>query len=307
VSAGWVAGSVRARLLLERRLGATSADRLARQPSLDGALSMLANTPYGSAASSPAGLEEVQRQVVACTALDLRVLAAWLPRGAAVGLRALAAWFELANMEDRLAYLAGEELRPPFELGVLSSVWEAAETTQSPAELRALLRSSTWGDPGSDAPQELELGLRFAWARRVAAQVPEARAWVDGAVAILLAQELLVTGRRVEPALLVRLGLGSSWSEAGTLGELRARLPSRVGWALEGIDEPADLWRAQLAWWRTVGAEAETMVRRRREGRPVVVAAVVLLGLDALRVVTALAVAARGSSSPAREVLDALG
>ena len=52
--------------------------------------------------------------------------------------------------------------------------------------------------------------------------------------------------------------------------------------------------------------EAEALVRSRREGRDVIVGAVVLLGLDALRVTTALAVAAGRPSSASEEVLDAL-
>ena len=41
----------------------------------------------------------------------LRVLAGWLPPAAVGRLRALAAWFELVNIEQRVDYLAGGELR----------------------------------------------------------------------------------------------------------------------------------------------------------------------------------------------------
>jgi hypothetical protein len=269
-------------------------------------VSSLADTGYAAAAGSWATLEEAQRAISACTALDLRVLAAWLPRGAATGLRSLAAWFELVNIEDRLAYLEGAPLPTPIDLGVLALAWNAAEGAQSVTELRAALGASSWGDPGSDDPRDIQLGLRFGWARRVAAHAPEARAWAEGAAAVVLAEELLVARRPVDPRAVRRLDLGSSWPGSQSLGELRARLPRRASWALEGVDEPADLWRAELAWWRAVGAEAELMLRRHREGRAVVVAAVALLGLDTLRVVTALAVAARAGSGASREVLDAL-
>ena len=224
----------------------------------------------------------------------------------APGLRSLAAWFELANIEDRLAYLAGATPLPPFELGVLSSVWDAAAATQSAEELRGLLAGSSWGDPGSDDPQEIHRLLRFAWTRRVAAHAPEARSWAAGAAAILLAEELLVAGRQVDPALARRAELGVAWPGAKTVSELRALLPRHASWALAGIEEPAELWRAELAWWRTVGAEAELMVRSRREGREVVVGAIALLGLDAVRISTALGVVAHGGSEDALEALDAL-
>ncbi len=305
MSAGWVAGSVRARLMLARRVGPPTAAALAQAASLGEALAGLSGTAYASAAAA-ATLEEAQREVAACTALQVRVLAAWLPRSMVTGLRSLAAWFELVNIEDRLAYLADGELRAPFELGVLSTVWETAATTQNAEELRRLLAGSSWGDPGSEDPQEIHLALRFAWARRVVTQASEASAWAAGAAAILLAEELLVSGRRVGPALARRAQLGSAWLGAETVPELRARLPRHASWALAGIDEPADLWRAELAWWGTVGAEAELMAHSWREGREVVVGAIALLGLDAVRVSTALAVATHGGSAASREVLDAL-
>ena len=46
MSAGWVAGSVRARALARRRIGAGQARRIAACGSLGEALAMLAATPY---------------------------------------------------------------------------------------------------------------------------------------------------------------------------------------------------------------------------------------------------------------------
>lgn len=303
--AGWVAARVKARLVLERRAGVETARRLAEASSLQEAGSGLLGTAYAQAAVARE-LEEAQRGVAASAAMQLRVLAAWLPPGGATGLRALAAWFELANIEDRLAYLAGAPLRAPFELGALSSVWDAAASSQSPEELRVLLASSSWGDPGSLDAQQIHLALRLAWARRVAAETPEASRWAAGAAAILLAEELLVAGRRLDPVLARRVGLGAIWHGAETLDGLRARLPRGAGWALEEIEEPAELWRAELRWWRVVEAEAERMVRSHRAGREAVVGAVALLALDAVRVATALAVAAQAGAAGSREVLDAL-
>lgn len=128
-----------------------------------------------------------------------------------------------------------------------------------------------------------------------------------GATAILLAEELLVARQAVEPGLVKRAGLGSGWQDAGTPAELRERLPERARWALSGIEGRAELWRARPAWWLAVEADAEAMVRARRFGRETVIGAVAMLGLDAVRVATALAVAAQGGAQASQDVLDALG
>ncbi len=307
MSAAWVAGSVRARLLLERRAGVETVRELAGAGSLSEAVVGLSGTAYAPVAKSPqATLEEAQRVAAGCTALQLRILAAWLPPEAKRLFRSLAAWFELVNIEDRLAYLAGSGLRPAFELGVLSTVWDAAASAQSADELRRLLQHSSWGDPGSDDPQDIHLALRLAWARRVAAQAPEVRTWADGATAILIAGEMLIADRPRGLGQAGQADLGGASVGAHTIADLRAQLPPHAAWALAGIDVPTELWRAELAWWRTVESEAEAMKCSRLEGREVVIGAVALLGLDAMRVATALAVAAQGGNEVAREVLDGL-
>jgi hypothetical protein len=306
VNPGWIAGGVRARLLLEHRAGVETAQELGRSPSLARALEVLAGTPYAPVAGAGQRLEDAQRAVAASVAFSCRVLAAWLPRDAGVGIRAMASWFELVNIEDRIAYLEGGELRPPFELGVLSSVWETAGDAGSLDELRRVLGRSVWGDPGSDEPQEIQLWLRVSWARRVTRQAPGAGSWADGALAILLAAEMFVAGRLFDPPVARRLGLDEAWRDATTIQALRERLPGRAAWALAGVDEPSDLWRAEPTWWRRVGSDAESMTRRRLDDPGVVLGAVALLALDAMRVNAALAVAARAGASPAAEVLDAL-
>ena len=305
MSAARVAGSVRARLLLEHRAGTETALLVARAGSLENAVGLLS---AADVVADPRGasLETAQRDVAASLALRIRLLAAWLPRDGAAGIRALAAWFELANIEDRLAYFGGAELRTPYELGMLSSIWASAAATQSVDELRRLLAGSSWGDPGSDDPDDLHLALRLAWARRVSAQVPVARAWAAGAVALLLAAELLVAKRPVDDDLVRRVRLGGSWAEAGSIAELRGLLPRVAAWALDGVDDPADLWRAELAWWRRVAADAELLTRSPLGGSEVVIGAVALLAFDAMLLTVALAVAAQGGRAAAREVFDAL-
>ena len=209
-------------------------------------------------------------------------------------------WFELANIEDRLAYFAGAELRAPYELGMLSSVWAGAAAAQSADELRRLLAGSSWGDPGSDDRDDVHLALRLAWARRVSTQVPVARAWAAGAVALLLAGELFVAERPVDDDLVRRVRLGGSWAGAASIAELREELPRVAAWALDGVDDPADLWRAELAWWRRVAADAELLTRSRLGGSEVAIGAVALLAVDAMLLTVALAAAAQGGRATAQ-------
>jgi hypothetical protein len=260
VNPGWIAGSVRARLLLEHRAGPDVARELGRSPSLGRALEVLAGTPYAPPVVAGPSLEDVQRAVAASVAFSCRVLAAWLPRDAAVGIRAMASWFEIANIEDRIAYLVGAELRSPFELGVLSSVWEAAAAAGSLDELRRVLGRSVWGDPGTDEPQEMQLWLRFSWARRVAREAPGTGTWAAGALAILLAAELFVAGRFIDPPVARRLGLGESWQEATTIASLRERATPRG----RSRASTAVMWRR--AWWQRV--TRRRVVTRRRLDDP---------------------------------------
>jgi len=305
MSAAWVAGAVRGRLMLEHCAGIKSVQEVARQETLAAGASVLAGTKYAAVAGA-ASLEEAERELAGSLALQLRVLAAWLPSDGAGLLRVLAGWFELANIEDRLAYLAGGRLWPPVQLGVLASVWDAASQFEDPGELRRLLRDSPWGEPAGDERDEIGLALRFGWARRVARQIPEARGWAAGAAAILLASELVLTGRPPAPTIVPTALLGSDWPGADSLAELRRRLPTSASWPLAGIEEPEELWRAEPSWWRQVGDDARTMLTSGWQGRGTVVGVVGLLALDAVRVAAALAVAATGGSAAADQVLDAL-
>lgn len=306
MSAGWVAGSARGRLLLGRRLNRGPALDLARAGSADEALAALAASPYGREADLGSDVAAAQRAIAATTLLHLRILAGWLPPGAVGVVRALAGWFEAVNVEDRLAYLLGHEPQRPFALGSLSLAWPALSRAQTPADLRAALAGSSWGDPGSDEPVDVHVALGVAWARRVLAEAPEARAWVGGALALLLARGLVPGGGARVPAAVDSL-LGSAWRQAQTIRSLATALPNHASWALEGVDDPQDLWRAEAAWWERVERDAEAMVRGHREGRRTVVGVVALLGADARRASMALAAAARGGPALLEEALDATG
>lgn len=301
----WVGASTRARLLLRRRLGRERTAELARSASLREALQGLSGTAYGRDLDHGVDLESAQRAVAGATLLHLRLLSGWLPPGGADFLRSLAAWFELANIEDRLAYLHGAQLRAAFELGGLASAWPRASQAVTPAEIRAALGSSAWGDPGGTSPEEIHLGLRASWATRVSSDAPELRDLVAGALALLLARELFVTGRPVELLLHLRaVEVGSGWEEARTFDELAPRMPRHARWVLEGVEGASDLWRAEARWWAYVEKEGERLVERSRPGRAEITGAVLLLGADTWRTAAALAAAASGGAE-ATEVLDA--
>ena len=79
MSAAWVAGSVRGRLLLGRRLGRGPALDLARAGTPGEALSLLAASPYGRGAERPEDVAAAQRAIAETLLLHLRLLAGWLP------------------------------------------------------------------------------------------------------------------------------------------------------------------------------------------------------------------------------------
>src|SRR5215472_379416 len=99
MSLAWVAGSVRASLLVSRRVGRAEARTLAGRGSLQDALRELAGSPYGREVEGARSLEEAQRAVAATLLWNLRVLAGWLPPAGGELLRALAAWYEIANVQ----------------------------------------------------------------------------------------------------------------------------------------------------------------------------------------------------------------
>lgn len=303
MSAAWVAGSVRARAMARRRLGVANA-RVLAGGDLAAALTMLAASPY-QPVSPGSSLAEAQRRVAETLLWHLRVLAGWLPADGAQLLRLLAGWYEIANVEEHLQALSGAAAEPPYQLGTLATAWPRLAGTGSPAELRAALTASAWGDPGGSDPRTISLTMRLVWAERVASRVTTARTWARGAAALLVARERLAAGRRLPDraaALATRL-LGTGWSHAGTVPELAAAVPPAAGWALAGVSEPAGLWTAEARWWRRLREQGESLLATGGFGTDRVVGAVAVLAADAHLVRAALELAARGGD---REVLDAL-
>lgn len=301
----WVAASVRARLIAAHGVGRERALEIGRRDSLDDGIAALSSSAYGGALRSGCDLAEAQRAVASTALWQLRVLAGWLPPGAALRARVLAAWFEIANVEERLAELTGLASRPQFDLGALGSASHRIAAATSAADVRAALTASEWGDPGGDGPAEIARALRLAWARRALDALPTTASWALGAIGLLLARDL-ATGGRPRGALSRLPELGHDVAGAGDIAELVSRLSPRAAWALKGVNDGDDLWVAEARWWRRVENDARALLARGSDGLSALTGAAALVAVDARRVSAALASAARGGSGTALEVLDAV-
>jgi hypothetical protein len=310
MSAGWVAGSVRARAMSRRRLGAQAARTLAGRTSLELAVDSLADSPYGHDVHPGQSLGQAQHAVSATVLWNMRVLAGWLPTGSSRILRLLAGGFEVANVDERLRELDGHAVEPPFRLGSLGTTWERAAHATSAADIRAVLARSPWGDPGSETPAGVGLGMRLAWAGRVASGIPQVRPWACGAAAIVVARELLLAGSAPTPQAQRALAplLGSAWTDARTVAALASCLPAEARWVLDGIEDPEGLWRAEAAWWSRLSVDGSALLRRPGATPAPVIGSVAVMAVDAWCVRAALGVAARGGSDAphALEVFDAV-
>ena len=295
MSAGWVAGSVRARALARRRLGAEETRRLASCGSLSDALRMLAATPYGANLRPEQPLAVAQQEIASSVLWDLRVLAGWLPSEGLRLLRILSAWFELANVDELLQSLAGLA-EAEFRLGALATAWPRLRQAASNGELRAALASSAWQDPGGESTYAVRMGLRARWAARAGALGDPARTWAAGAVALLVAGEQFTAGRAVDPGIMgSALSLiGPAALRAATLEEMAAGLPPRASWVLTGITAPSGLWRAEQAWLARVERDGLRLLRTSSLDSGTVLGAVAAMVCDAWRVRAALEIAARG-------------
>jgi hypothetical protein len=314
MSAGWVAGTVRARMLASRRIGVGEARRVASCNSLATAVEVLDSTAYHLTAGNtsvrlangPDGVAAAQRAIAAALLWELRVLAGWLPQGGAALIRALSGWFEIANVSELLRALDGREPAAYYELGALSTSWSAARRARSTADLRATLAASAWKDPGGAEAADIEIGLRARWAERVAALGEPARSWAASALALFFAGERFGVGHPDHPVLrsVAASTLGRAAARAETIDELADALPHRVSWVLARGTPVAELWRNEAIWWKRIESDAYRLLAGSDFDAGPVIGTVALLAADARRVWSALEVAGRGGQF--LEVFDAV-
>ena len=295
MSAQWVAGNVRARALLNRRLGVGRARALAAMSSLTDAQHALAATAYGRDITVGQPAHDTDHAVCAALLWHLRVLAGWQPPVGARAIRALAAGFEAQNIAAHARKLAGAPPGPPYTLGALASAWPRLSETRSLAQLRDILAQTIWGDPGSESPSDIALAVQVGWALRVANAVPEARDWADAWLALSVARRRLLELRELPGPVLVRarLGLGAAVA-ASDLASFTDAIATRLRWVFDGTTGAGGLWTAEARWWARVEADGLTMLGRSEFTRAQTIGAVAVLAADAWRCRAALALASRG-------------
>ncbi|MEU9836440.1 hypothetical protein AB0D67_33310 [Streptosporangium sp. NPDC048047] len=304
MTAAWVAGSTRARALARRAAGRAVARRVAGCGSVEEALAVLAVTSYGHDVRRGQDLGEAQWAVLATLLWHLRVLAGWLPREGGQLVRVLTRWFEIANVDELMCRLAGRPADPEFTLGSAGTAWPRLRRCGSLAELRTALRGSPWGDPGGPGHREIQLGMRLAWAGRLADTVPPAaRAWVLGATALLVARERYAEGRELPPRSRDRCRalLGADAVAAASVAEMAERLPFTARWALRGIGGPEALWIGERHWWARLEDDGRNLVAGPGFSAAPVAGVAAVLAADARRIRGALELAARGGDGDALE------
>lgn len=295
MSTGWVAASVRARGLARRRLGEEGVDAVARSASLPDALGLVATGPYGRSTRPGMALPDAERAVFSTLLWHMRILAGWGPPLSAGSLQALAGGFEIADIVEHLARLDGLETPPPFALGALSTAWPRVQAAQSPAAVRAVLASSSWGDPGTVDAGVMSLALQLRWAARVA-EVPGAGPWATAGAALVLARVMAVGAvSELTPAARrsARRLLGSSWEAATSFESLPALLPREVRGLFAGVGGPDELWRVEAGWLALLEQRASRLAAGPLVEPATCVGAVGLLAVDAWRTRAALQLAAR--------------
>lgn len=307
MNADWVAASVRARSMAERRVGAGTSRTIAAQPSLTAGLSLLADTVYADRIGDLTALAAAERATRETVLWHLRVLAGWMPATGTRLARAVAAAYERDNILGLARSLAeGGAAAVPFDLGSLGTAWLRLQRASTPDELTEALRTSSWGDAVHGGGAALPDMLTLVWLRRLAEVTAAARPWAEAVAALTVARLRLVDG--AEPGVgmrrLVRPLLGERWQDATDLTTLRPLLPRSAGAVLQGVDTPEDLWRAESRLRATVEADGFRLLRGSMPGPEVVLGGIAVLAMDAWRVRAALAATASGTGSS--EVLDAV-
>jgi hypothetical protein len=285
MSGAWIAGNVRARGLAAADLSDV-ADRVARSAGLQTACSVLGPTKWGHHLDEVATVEAAQRKIFETLLWQLRILAGWLPSDGVEAIRSCVMWFEIRNVEDRLAYFAGARAEPPYQLGRLGIISRRLGGTGNAGDVRHLMRMSAWGDPRGDDVYAIRIWMRRTWYRRARVAAPELRPWADAAASLFANRERLAQrsgGRTVVP--------------------ITPLLPPAWSWATAVRSSGQDLWHAEERWWAQVREEGLRMLHSSIGTQGPAVGAVAMLASSAHRIATALEIAAGGGA----ESLDATG
>ena len=274
----WVAASVRARSMAQRRVGAGTCRDIAAAPGLQAALGQLADTVYGKELVDGRELHgrepqpvqtlpEAHRATRRTVLWQLRVLAGWLPAGGTRLIRAAAAAFEVDNILALDLYLRREhagrenvaraaaglttggsagtstgtstEPYKAFNLGGLATAWPRLQAAATEEELRSALASSPWGDPGTETA--LPDILTAVWIRRLTAEAAAVRPWAAGAAALIAARTVVVDRAVPAPRLvtLLRPLLGTAWTGTGYPAPGNPAPMGPAGMAPANTPEPA--------------------------------------------------------------------
>jgi hypothetical protein len=201
----------------------------------------------------------------------------------------LGAGFEIRNVVDHLLRLAGHPAPTPFVLGSLGRGWTSVARGRTPAEVRAALACSAWGDPGTDDPAGIRVALLVAWAAEVYATVPGAANWAK------------------EGALLLMDRVRAAGAEELLAANTRRRLLHLVGSGQPtGAASGAEPWQREVLWLRNIQRESGKLASRPPRDPASVVGATGLLAADAWLTRAALGLAATGGAD-LDEVVGAAG
>lgn len=307
MKAGWVAATVRARNLAQRRVGAGRCHQCSTTANLSRALTLLTDSSYSEPLTGVTTLAAAQRATRETLLWQLRVLAGWLPPGGTGLVRAAAGAYERDNIVALARQLAGGTAAPaPYDVGGLATAWPRLRGQTTAPGLAEALRRSPWGTPGAVDLGGLGDVLTLVWLRRLASAAPSAQVWTRSAGVLLACRLRLVDD--VAPSArvlsLIHPWLGREWEGAQNLAGFRAALPGPARTILEGVVDPSDLWRAEARLRVEVEADGLRLLRRPLPGPDVVLGAIAVLAIDGWRLRAALAAADAGTGSS--EVLDAV-
>ena len=155
-----------------------------------------------------------------------------------------------------------------FDLGGLGVAWRRVRAARSPADIRAILATSAWGDPGTVVPADMLAWLRLRWAERIAADVPGALRWAAGLFAVLGATTRFGDAGQTALPRWPTGPTGADWLRARSIADMKARLPRIAAWPLEGVTGSADLWRAEAGGGPPWSVRRWSCARVSTPGRP---------------------------------------